>query len=73
MSDMMYQEAIEANFSHEQMTPLNCILGNSKIVKQDLHYSMKKIFKKFVNTDTNPDLVKELEKVDKNTSLCRSI
>jgi len=27
--DMNYQDAIENNFSHEQMTPLNCILGNS--------------------------------------------
>ena len=28
----MYQDAIEANYSHEQMTPLNSILANSKIV-----------------------------------------
>jgi signal transduction histidine kinase len=32
LSDTMYQDAIEANYSHEQMTPLNSILGNSKIV-----------------------------------------
>ena len=32
LSDEMYQDAIEANYSHEQMTPLNCILGNSKLV-----------------------------------------
>lgn len=29
LSDEMYQDAIEANYSHEQMTPLNCILGNT--------------------------------------------
>ena len=29
ISDEIYQDAIEANYSHEQMTPLNSILGNS--------------------------------------------
>ena len=33
ISDSIYQELIEANYSHEQMTPLNCILQNSKIVR----------------------------------------
>ena len=32
LSNQMYLEAIEANFSHEQMTPLNTILNNSRIV-----------------------------------------
>ena len=32
MSDKIYQDAIEANFSHEQMNPLNSILANSNIV-----------------------------------------
>jgi hypothetical protein len=26
-----FMDAIEANYSHEQMTPLNCIIGNSRI------------------------------------------
>ena len=30
--NQMYQDAIEANFSHEQMNPLNTILNNSKLV-----------------------------------------
>ena len=30
--DQVYLNAIEANYSHEQMTPLNCIMGNTKIV-----------------------------------------
>ena len=30
--DELYQEAIEANYSHEQMTPLNSILGNSTVL-----------------------------------------
>ena len=29
--DKLYLEAIELNFSHEQMTPLNGIIANSKI------------------------------------------
>ena len=33
--DEMYQEAIEANYSHEQMTPLNSILGNSGVILED--------------------------------------
>ena len=36
LSDSMYQDAIEANYSHEQMTPLNCILGNNRIVHNRL-------------------------------------
>jgi hypothetical protein len=32
MSADKYIDAIEMNYSHEQMNPLNCILGNSKIV-----------------------------------------
>ncbi len=34
LSDKMYLDAIETNYSHEQMTPLNGILANSKIVYQ---------------------------------------
>lgn len=29
LSDMIYQEAIENNYSHEQMTPLNLLKANS--------------------------------------------
>ena len=36
LADSLYQDAIEANYSHEQMTPLNCILGNSKVVQNRL-------------------------------------
>ena len=30
-SDMMYLKSFELNYSHEQLTPLNSILTNSKI------------------------------------------
>ena len=32
LSNQMYLDAMEANYSHEQMTPLNSILCNSKFV-----------------------------------------
>lgn len=34
--DTMYQDAIEANFSHEYMTPLNSIINNSILCKNTL-------------------------------------
>ena len=37
----MYLDAIESNYSHEQMTPLNSILANSKIVYKRFVDSMK--------------------------------
>lgn len=43
--DEMYQDAIESNYSHEQMTPLNSIMGNSKIAQKrflELHSVVKK-------------------------------
>ena len=33
---MLYQEAIENNFSHEQMTPLNCIKNFTAMVREML-------------------------------------
>lgn len=41
----MYQDAIEFNYSHEQMTPLNSIMSNSKIAQKrflELHSVAKK-------------------------------
>ena len=32
----MYLDAIESNYCHEQMTPLHCILANSKIIYRRL-------------------------------------
>jgi len=37
----MYLDAIEANYSHEQMTPLNSILSNSKIIYKRISEIMK--------------------------------
>ena len=39
----MYRDAIEANYSHEQMTPLNCILATSKIVLRRILEMHKKL------------------------------
>lgn len=40
--DKRYQDAMEANYSHEQMTPLNCILGNGKILLAQIQKLMSK-------------------------------
>ena len=37
-SEFMYEDAMETNYSHEQMTPLNCILTSSKIVLQKMEW-----------------------------------
>jgi len=34
---------IEANYSHEQMTPLNCILQNSKIIRQHIRSLLTRV------------------------------
>jgi hypothetical protein len=34
--DIVYQDAIENTYSHEQMTPLNPIMNNSTQIKQKL-------------------------------------
>ena len=36
MCDIVYQDAIENNFSHEQMTPLNPILNLTAMLKQKI-------------------------------------
>jgi len=45
LCDTMYQDSIEAIFSHEQMTPLNCIIGNSKLV-MGRFIELNELFKK---------------------------
>ena len=35
-TDKIYFDAIEANYSHESMTPLNCIIANSRIAQKRL-------------------------------------
>jgi signal transduction histidine kinase len=42
----MYQDAIEANYSHEQMTPLNSIIGNAAIIQSrflEVHAALQKL------------------------------
>jgi len=41
-SDALYLDAIEANYSHESMTPLNSIIANSRIVMKRLTTLMLK-------------------------------
>lgn len=35
-TDKIYFDAIEANYSHESMTPLNCIIANTRIAQKRL-------------------------------------
>ena len=41
-SDMLYQDAIESNYSHEQITPLNSILFNTTKIYENLSDLKKK-------------------------------
>lgn len=43
---MQYQDAMEANYSHENMTPINCILSNAKVLIKKNQNNMKKGDKK---------------------------
>ena len=40
-SDLKYQNAMEANYSHEQMTPINCILSNIKVLLEKNQKNMQ--------------------------------
>jgi hypothetical protein len=55
LSDMIYQEAIENNYSHEQMTPLNLLKANTSIIKHNVY----KVFDTFQGKCT--DLLKILK------------
>ena len=35
-SDEMYKDSVLSNYSHEQLTPLNSFLNNSRTLLQDL-------------------------------------
>ena len=62
ISDRMYQDAIEANYSHEQMTPLNCILGTSALLvnrMSQLHLMLKDNFTKLGMDDQIQTLTKK--------------
>lgn len=45
MSDQIYQNAIEANYSHEQMTPLNLILSTTSVLMKKIRKSSHEMCK----------------------------
>ena len=56
VSDDIYLDAIEANYSHEQMTPLNCILGTNAILMNRFH-NMHEVTIKHMNAlGINPEM-----------------
>lgn len=69
----MYQEAIEANYSHEQMTPLNSIINNSKIV-QEYNLTCKIRLSDLVNEQLLPPHLSQMVKgIDNNMTFLRAI
>jgi hypothetical protein len=57
-SSLMFQNAVEANFSHEQMTPLNSIQNNAEITQNQIDQivNLKK------ETKSPKELLKALQK-----------
>ena len=47
LSDEMYKDSVLSNYSHEQLTPLNSFLNNSRVLHQDLNDIYKDIDIKF--------------------------
>ena len=54
----LYQNAVEANFSHEQMTPLNCISNNSEIIAKKAEEITKLNEQKLGNREDHKNLKK---------------
>jgi hypothetical protein len=50
----MYKDAILSNYSHEQLTPLNCILNNAMLLIDYLNI-IKKNLSEFSHTFAHPD------------------
>ena len=73
ISDEMYQEAIEANYSHEQMTPLNSILGNSSVVKEMLRLQIKQLLKMDSELRPGSHIAKVVDGLQSNVKLLKAI
>ena len=66
LSDEMYQDAIEQNYSHEQMTPLNIILANSRIASKRF-LEVQKYLDEYFEMIKNPGLKKEVGEKNNET------
>ena len=73
ISDDMYQEAIEANYSHEQMTPLNSILGNSNLVKDQVSSCITNMIKETAKLQNPGELPKLIKNLSDNICLVAAI
>ena len=66
----MYQTAIEANFSHEQMNPLNNILANSDLVHNRLYKLMQLCELSRIDMPFNQKETLKLSKAVKQSATC---
>ena len=73
LSDKMYQDAIESNYSHEQMTPLNCILANSKIVLKRFRENFE-LLEEYYKVIQDPEGAKKMKiRGDETLKILRAI
>ena len=72
MIDSMYQDAIENNYSHEQMTPLNSILGNSQIILNKI-YEFRELLCRMYQLIKVPIDKKEMARLDETYTMMRAI
>ena len=63
----MYLDAIESNYSHEQMTPLNCILTTSKIALKRVIELMKLVQQE--NSTRNLETIQMLQNINQSGQL----
>lgn len=63
----MYQDAIEANFSHEQMNPLNCIIANSSVIQKRFINIINTIKFKLHEKKTNTETLKLLMAIEQSS------
>ena len=50
---MIYQDAIENNFAHEQMTPLNILKANSSYLAKRVFQTHLHLNKQLIQTEKN--------------------
>lgn len=73
LSDQMYLDATEQNYSHEQMTPLNSILANSKIIYRRFQEIMKQQQNHLKENNENENYEKAKRKNEESLKILKAI